>query len=271
MTKSISVIVTTYNRPDALDAVLRGLAAQEERGFEVLIADDGSTGETADLIREQAATFPAPIHHIWHADQGFRAAAITNRAISAATGEYVILMDGDCIPRPCFLSWHRRLAEEGWMVGGTRLLLSESFTKRILSERLPVHQWTRRQWIGPRTRGWTNRVLPILLPLPDGRWRRRHPKSWKSLRTFSMAVHRSDLLTVNGLDESFTGWGSQDSDLIIRLMHAGVRIKSGRHSSPVLHLWHPEQPRDDAAGNRQELEEVLTSHRIRARKGLADH
>ena len=86
-----------------------------------------------------------------------------------------------------------------------------------------------------------------------------------------MAVHREDLLNVNGLDEAFIGWGSQDSDLIIRLMHAGVRVKSGRHASPVLHLWHSPLSRDDAAKNRSELEQVLTSHRIRARKGLLDH
>ena len=86
-----------------------------------------------------------------------------------------------------------------------------------------------------------------------------------------MAVHREALLNVNGLDEAFTGWGYQDSDLIIRLMHAGIRVKSGRHASPVLHLWHPELSRDDAAKNLSELDQVLNSHRIRARQGLMDH
>tara|TARA_B100002051_G_scaffold270483_1_gene303495 strand:- start:580 stop:828 length:249 start_codon:yes stop_codon:yes gene_type:complete len=82
MALAISVIVTTYNRPDALAATLRGLAAQEDRQFEVIIADDGSTGDTADAIREIQKTFPVPLQHVWHADQGFRAAAITNRAIT---------------------------------------------------------------------------------------------------------------------------------------------------------------------------------------------
>ncbi|MAT81959.1 MAG: glycosyl transferase family 2 [Phycisphaerae bacterium] len=271
MALAISVIVTTYNRPDALAATLRGLAAQEDRQFEVIIADDGSTGDTADAIREIQKTFPVPLQHVWHADQGFRAAAITNRAITRSTGDYIVLMDGDCIPRPCFIGWHRKLAQPGWMVGGNRLLLSEDFTRRILEEEIPVHSWKRSQWIMPRLRGWTNRMLPILFSLPDGSWRCRRPRDWRSLRTFSMAVHREDLLNVNGLDEGFTGWGSQDSDLIIRLMHAGVRIKSGRHSSPVLHLWHAPLSRDDAGNNRSELEQVLKSHRIRARQGLMDH
>ena len=270
MTLAISVIVTTYNRPDALAATLRGLAAQADRQFEVIVADDGSTSETSDFIRKIQQTFPVPLQHVWHADQGFRAAAITNRAINQSTGDYIVLMDGDCIPRSCFINWQRKLAEPGWMVGGNRILLEEDFTRRILKEELPVHLWKRNQWIKPRLRGWTNRMLPILVTLPDGRWRCKRPRDWRSLRTFSMAVHREDLFNVNGLDEAYTGWGSQDSDLIIRLMHSGVRVKSGRHASPVLHLWHPPLSRDDAAGNRTELDDVIKSHRIRARKGILD-
>jgi len=270
MPMPVSVIVTTYNRPDALAATLRGLADQTYRPFEVIIADDGSTGETADFIREIADSFPVPLNHVWHPDRGFRAAAITNKAIATSSGDYVILMDGDCIPRRTFIEWHNRLAEPGWMVGGNRILLGEAITNRILKDSIPVHAWPRSKWIKPRLRGETNRVLPLLFSLPDGGWRRRRPRDWKSLRTFSMAVYRNDLLKVNGLDEAFTGWGSQDSDLIIRLMHSGIRIKSGRHSSPVLHLWHPDQPRDNAQKNREELEKVLKGHRITARKGISD-
>ena len=150
MPMPISVIVTTYNRPDALAATLRGLEAQRYRPFEVIIADDGSTGETADFIREVSEKFPVPLKHVWHPDRGFRAAAITNRAIAASTGDYVILMDGDCIPRPCFLDWHNRLAQPGWMVGGNRILLGESFTRDILENSIPVHAWSRASWIKPR-------------------------------------------------------------------------------------------------------------------------
>ena len=266
----LSIIVTTYNRPDALAMTLRGLAEQQEGGFEVLVADDGSSEDTAEMIQEIAANYPAPLQHIWHADQGFRAAAIRNRAIAASSGEYVVLMDGDCIPRPCFTKCHRKLAQKGWIVGGTRLLLSEEFTQTVLDENLPVHRWGRTRWIKPRLQGRTNRVLPMLLPLPDGNWRRRRPQSWKSLRTFNMCVHRSALLDVNGLDESIAGWGSEDSDLVIRLLHAGIRIKSGRHASPVLHLWHPPLSRDSAKENQDGLQEVLQSHRIKARQGLIE-
>ena len=141
MPMPVSVIVTTYNRPDALAATLRGLADQTYRPFEVIIADDGSTGETADFIREIADSFPVPLNHVWHPDRGFRAAAITNKAIATSSGDYVILMDGDCIPRRTFIEWHNRLAEPGWMVGGNRILLGEAITNRILKDSIPVHAW----------------------------------------------------------------------------------------------------------------------------------
>ena len=273
MSLSISIIVTTYNRPDALAATLRGLADQRsptaDGGFEVLIADDGSTGETADLIRRLTPAFPVPLEHVWHADQGFRAAAIRNRAIAASSGDYVVLIDGDCIPRPCFVARHRVLAREGMMVGGSRILLSETLTAEVLADDLPIHRWPARRWLVARARGDTNRILPLLWTLPDGRWRCRRPRDWRSLRTFNLGVARQDLLRVDGLDESYVGWGSEDSDLIIRLMHAGVRIKSGRFSSPMLHLWHPPASREAAAGNQDELQEVLRGHRIRARQGLS--
>jgi hypothetical protein len=111
----------------------------------------------------------------------------------------------------------------------------------------------------------------MLLPLPDGGWRCRRPRAWKTLRTFNLGAARADLLLVDGLDEAYSGWGSEDSDLIIRLIHAGIRVKSGRHSSPMLHLWHTPLPRNAAAANRDELQEVLHGHRIRARAGISGH
>jgi len=119
----ISVIVTTYNREDALDAVLRSLARQDDSGFEVIIADDGSGEATAKLVDVWKAKFSRRLDHVWHADRGFRAAEIRNRAILAARGAYCIFIDGDCIVRSDFIATHRRLAVPGWFVTGNRILL----------------------------------------------------------------------------------------------------------------------------------------------------
>ena len=79
----LAVILTTYNRPDALAAVLDGYAAQDTHAFELLIADDGSTEETRRLLADRIAHLPFAARHVWHEDAGFRAAA---RSRPAAVG-----------------------------------------------------------------------------------------------------------------------------------------------------------------------------------------
>ena len=141
MAELISVIVTTYNREDALDAVLRSLARQSDADFEVIVADDGSGAATAKLIDAWKAKFGRRLDHVWHADRGFRAAEIRNRAILAARGAYCIFLDGDCIVRPDFVATHRRLAEPGWFVTGNRVLLSAELTTKVLREKLNPESW----------------------------------------------------------------------------------------------------------------------------------
>ncbi len=123
MNELISVIVSTYNREDALDVALRALSRQSDRNFEIVVADDGSgTGNRAGGARMGGAK-PVPIKHVWHEDRGFRLAEIRNRAIRASIGAYIIFLDGDCIARRDFVAAHRRLAAPGWFVTGTRVLL----------------------------------------------------------------------------------------------------------------------------------------------------
>ena len=120
----ISVIVTTYNREDALDAVLRSLALQNDTDFEVIVADDGSRAATATTVEAWKGKVGRRLDYVWHDDRGFRAAEIRNRAILASRGVYCIFLDGDCITRPDFVATHRRLAEHGCFVTGNRILLS---------------------------------------------------------------------------------------------------------------------------------------------------
>lgn len=136
-----SVIISTYNRPDALEAVLTGFSSQTCNNFEVLIADDGSTEETADTILQFAPKAGYPLRHIWHEDKGFRVAMIRNRTVAQAQGEYLIFVDGDCIPLPHFIERHLRMAEQGWFTAGNRILLSKKFTRRVLQEKVPIHNW----------------------------------------------------------------------------------------------------------------------------------
>src|SRR5215212_3540345 len=110
VTELISLIVSTYNRPDALGACLRSLSRQTDRNFEIAVADDGSGAETRDLVKSWTANSSVPLKHVWQEDRGFRLAEIRNRAIVASAGDYLVFLDGDCIARPDFIVAHRRLA-----------------------------------------------------------------------------------------------------------------------------------------------------------------
>ncbi len=264
----IAVIVTTYNRPDALAAVLQAYLAQTDRNFEVLVADDGSTPDTAEVIRQYQGRATFPIRHIWQEDLGFRAAMARNRALAATNADYVIFTDGDCVPRADFVARHRMLSERGWFLSGNRLLLSRDFTEQVLRQKLPVHLWGWGAWLLARMRGHIVRLLP-LIRLPDVKGLRKlAPLRWEGAKTCNLSAWRQDLLTVNGLDESYTGWGLEDSDLVIRLIRAGVYSKSARFSAPVLHLWHRENDRANLEENRRRLEQVLGATHTRAHKGV---
>ena len=123
MSDLISVIVTTYNREDALDAALRALAHQSDRNFEIVVADDGSRPDTARVVENWAARCPVPVKHVWHAHDGFRGGEIRNRGIRVSAGRLCIFLDGDCLAQADFIAAHRRLAEPGWFVTGNRILL----------------------------------------------------------------------------------------------------------------------------------------------------
>lgn len=263
----ISVIVTTYNRPDALRAVLAGLFAQSDRGFEILVADDGSRDDTRQLVAALAAAAALPVRHVWQEDRGFRAGAVRNRAAAVAAGDYLLFLDGDCIPRPDWVAQHRRLAEPGWMVAGNRILLAERFTQHVLASGAPVHAWSLGQWRLAQRAGHINRTLP-LRRLALGPLRKLGARSWQRVRTCNLGLWSADFRAVNGFDEEFEGWGFEDSDLAVRLLNHGVRRKEGAFATGVLHLWHREHDRSFAARNHALLQRRIASRDVRARVGL---
>lgn len=268
MTDLISVIVATYNRPDALVATLRGLEAQTDRNFEIIVADDGSGEATGSAISAFARTTKLPVKHAWHPDNGFRLAEIRNRAIRISAGDYCVFLDGDCIPRPGFVAAHRRLMEPGWFVTGNRMLLSEELTRRILEKNLHPETWGFSAWLTQRVRGGVNRLSP-LFGIAMGPLRKRQARRWRGARGSNMAFWRSDLDTVDGFDSAFIGWGREDSDIFIRMIRSGVLRKDGRFATAVLHLWHKEADRSQLADNEKQLDQARLNKRQRAQIGLS--
>jgi glycosyltransferase involved in cell wall biosynthesis len=268
MAELISIIVTTYNREDALDAVLRSLAQQGDPAFEIIVADDGSGPATAKLINGWKSKIRGRLEHVWHPDRGFRAAEIRNRAILVARGTYCVFLDGDCIVPRDFVAAHRRLAEAGWFVTGNRVLLSAELTTEVLGGKLTPERWSLVRWFAERWRGGVNR-LSALLHLPLGPLRRVRQRVWQGARSCNLAIWRSDLDRVDGFDADYSGWGKEDSDIIVRLLHAGIRRKDGMFATGVVHLWHSEADRSQLSRNERKLDEVITGDRIRAQRGLS--
>ena len=268
MTELISVIVTTYNREDALDTVLRALSRQTDDRFEIVVADDGSGPATARVIETRRSSMRVPLWHVWQEDHGFRAAEARNRAIRASTGGYCVFLDGDCIARPDFVAAHRGLAEAGYFVTGNRALLSPALSERILAESLEPESWGLEKFLAQCRRGDLNRMVP-LLGLPLGPLRKLGARRWQGARSCNTACFRVDLERVDGFDAAFTGWGREDSDLFVRLIRSGVRRKDGRFATGVLHLWHPESERSRLPDNQGKLDLILRSDRLRASQGLS--
>lgn len=268
MTGLISVIVTTYNWPEALAACLQSLQDQEDRNFEVIIADDGSGEATRRMINGFIETSSIHIRYVFHEDLGFRAGTIRNKAAAASQGDYLLFLDGDCVVFPNFIGRHRRLAEIGYFVPGNRVLLNKTYTSQVLQQKIQLHrqsliflltQWAKRN---------INRLLPLLY-LPFDRWRYRNPHDWQKAMTCNLGVWKQDFGAINGFDELYEGWGYEDSDLVIRLIHQGIKRKEGRFAVPVLHLWHSQNDRSQHDANYQRLMDRLNDWRIiRAEQGV---
>jgi glycosyltransferase involved in cell wall biosynthesis len=264
----ISVIVTTYNREAALDAALRALARQSDRNFEIIVADDGSRPDTARLVESWRTRLTLPLKHVRHEHQGFRGGEIRNRGIRASAGALCIFLDGDCLAAPDFVAAHRWLHEPRWFVTGNRILLSRELTDAVLGRGLEPETWNYAALLRERLRGGVNRLLPTLR-LPLGPLRKRDRESWVGAQTCNLAVARRDLDAVDGFDCAYTGWGLEDSDLVVRLLHAGLRRKDGRFATGVLHLWHPQNDRSQLPANQARLEDLIGGNRVRALRGLS--
>lgn len=257
----ISVVVSTYNWPEALRLVLTSLNNQTDKNFEVIIVDDGSTNETKEMINAFKTEAKFPLQHLWQEDKGFRLSRSRNMGIAAAAGNYLIFIDGDCIIRPKFIHNHRLLAETGFYVAGNRVLLNSKYTTYLLNTQTDVSTKSLLYWLWQRLLKHINRWHTLLKFNLASKARYKHCCAWQKAKGCNMAFWRQDLLTVHGFEEKISGWGYEDSDLMIRLINKGIRRKSGYFATAVLHLWHKEADRSQEEGNLKLLNEVKTSNR----------
>jgi glycosyltransferase involved in cell wall biosynthesis len=234
----VSVILSTCDSPEWLRKVVWGYAGQTHHPFELVIADDGSAGDTAACIEQLRSDTQLALRHLWQPKRGFGKCRILNRAIAASAAEYLIFSDGDCIPRRDFVAQHVRLAQPGRFLSGGVVRLSPELSDRITIDDIARGRATSPRWLVaqgfPRSRklrllvgGGAVAGLSDTLSTTRATFNGHNASAWKS-----------DLLRVNGFDERM-GYGGLDRELGERLVNAGVRPRQIRHRAACIHLDHP--------------------------------
>jgi glycosyltransferase involved in cell wall biosynthesis len=226
----VTLVITTYNWPAALDLTLQSIARQSMAPAQIIVADDGSGAETEALVTRWQQRLPTPLLHVWQADEGFRLARSRNRAIAAARGDYVIIVDGDMVLHRHFIADHVRAARHGCFIQGVRLLTGADAARHMLDRGLLDLGFFAPD-IKRRRHSIRNRLLSRLVF--------RERTGQRAIRGCNQAYWKSDLVRVNGFNEAFVGWGREDNEIAARLYNAGIRRRNLKFQALAIHLHHP--------------------------------
>lgn len=257
---TVSLIISTYNSPRALELCLQSVLRQSILPDEVLIADDGSGEETGKVIKEFQRKSPFPVMHIWHEDNGFRLTVIRNKAIAKASMDYIIQIDGDIILNRHFIKDHIRFARKNSFVSGSRLNIQPELSKKLIKEG-NIQVSIRNKGVHNRLNGIRCQILTWLL-------QNYHRTDLLYVRGCNMGFWRSDLLLVNGYDESMIGWGREDSEIACRLINAGIRKRIIKNAGIVFHLYHEDNSRSQFNINNEILQRTIDEKHTWCSKGV---
>lgn len=257
-----SLIIATYNWPEALELCLKSVLQQTLLPDEVIIADDGSREETLNLVKSFQQNFPVPLRHIWHPDEGFRLAAIRNKGIAAASKDYIIQIDGDLILHPSFISDHMEMKKDGYFVAGSRVMLSEKISRKLISNHsIDLKIFGAQSLV---INGMRSRFLRQILA---DRYKVKGKHTYY-VKGCNMAFFKKDLVRVNGYNEAFKGWGSEDREIAIRLINAGIKKQSIKMGAVCYHLYHKLTSKQNALLNEELRDQAISQKLIKAEEGL---
>jgi glycosyltransferase involved in cell wall biosynthesis len=232
---AISVIVAVYRRPEFLERVLTSLENQTWTGFEVVIADDGSGPEIADVVERWRDRFRRALLHVWHEHRGFRKTIIVNRAVARSSGRYLVFVDGDCVLHHRFLERHHRRRRLGQALSGRRVMLDAALTARLTLDDVRSGRIERPGFWWSHAKAHDRRN-GFYLPALYG-WRGGFSSRYEILGC-NVSLHRDDFLRVNGYDERIEGRGVEDENLRARLLNAGIAIRSIAQEALQYHCHH---------------------------------
>jgi len=252
-----TLIITTYNWKEALEAVLKSVLRQSNLPDEVIIADDGSRTDTRELIQQFQLSFPIPLIHSWHEDNGFQLAKSRNRAIAKASGEYLIMIDGDIVLDKDFITSHKQSAKKNQFVQGGRVLVGPDFSKNIMAGSNP-------SIFSRDIRNRKNCISSTILSKLFSYIRNND----NATRGCNMAFWKSDVVEVNGFNQEFVGWGREDSEFVLRMLNCGKRRLYLKFAGVGYHLYHNENSRASLVENDALLERTINERLTRCEQGI---
>ena len=275
----VSVVITTYEWPRALDVLLRAFREQPgDRPIEVVVADDGARAGDGRGRRSLAVERCVPGRARLAAEARVAEVPYPDLGALAAQGDYLLFLDGDSIPRAGLFRALRRCMLPGWFMASKRLHLSRDLSRRVLDEGVPVWRWSTARWLlgAPREVFTSDREiggLGVLVPVRDRRrpWRPRQPEFSPPFEAygFCLGIWRDDFERVNGFDLRYENWGGEDEDIAARLRRAGLRCGWPGTAATILHLWHPEK-RGTMKTNKPLVRETQASDHVEAIRGLRE-
>lgn len=233
----LSIIISTYNSEAWLHKVLLGYTIQTEQDFEIIVADDGSTNETREVVDRFREKFKNPIIHVWHEDSGFRKCKILNQAILKSNTDYLLFTDGDCIPRKDFVTSHLKHKERGYFLSGGYFKLPMSISKAItddviLNQKCFAISWLKKQGLKMNfkiTKLTNNTYFAAFM-----NWLTPTKRSWNG---HNSSGFKADILAINGFNE-LLAYGGEDREMGERLFNYGLLSKQIRYSAICVHLDH---------------------------------
>lgn len=263
---SCTLCLSTYNWPAALGLCLKTILQQEKLPDEIIIADDGSTASTKDVITAFINDCPVPVKHIWQPDEGFQLARIRNKAFAEATGDYIIQIDSDLLLHPHFIADHLHFARANCFVSGTRALLDETITNSFLNQNdffFPAFTSSHLQ------KKHNALHSPLLAGMNYSL--QRGANGYKYVLGCNMAFWKKDLEKVNGYNEDFTGWGKEDNDIAVRLLNAGIQLRFLKFGGIVYHLHHKQAGTQQVPVNEELFEKSILNKVTYIRSGMQQY
>lgn len=268
-----TVVLSTYNTPRSLDLVLHGYRWQSEKSFEIVVADDGSTPETKEMLVQHPAAAELPIRHVWQEDQGFRKCRALNLAIRASRSDYLIFSDGDCIPRADFVGTHLALRKPGAYLSGAMFRMAAPVSAAVTPEAIQRQDPFCAAWL--RAQGQAYRPKQFWKLTRNARWARfceRLSNAHAGWNGANSSCYKADAVRINGFDERLV-YGGEDREFGFRLDRAGLSGIKVRYRAALAHLDHPRGYENEAGWqhNRKLISQGFAEKLLRTPFGLEQH